>query len=158
MKKFIASLIILMALTGCASEQQSTNQSLQTTQTAAPVQKQQQTVNDSSKIENDNTQNGTNVDQSEKDRPSGEELTVQLVQYLKDNFGAPGYETPWFKDIKSTSVSAGIAYIKTDIYPDTEGQKIGNSIAGAVMMQNKIPIDGVLVFSKDTTVLAKKSK
>lgn len=41
--------------------------------------------------------------------------TEAVRQYLEENFGAPGFETPWWQHITGVSIESGVVVMATDL-------------------------------------------
>lgn len=86
------------------------------------------------------------------------EATTQLKQYLAENFGGDN-PTSWYpliKDIKVISEeNRKHAEVETSIYNDSEGKKVGQSIATIVQANSPVKLSYTLVKDKDGWMLAK---
>lgn len=94
------------------------------------------------------------------------EKGTAFVAYMTDNFGGAGdpqYATSWWPLITDISVSGSTAEIKTDIYPDDEGEEVAKPIVSAALgfinspEGARVGIDTVIVRAQDGTIIGRKS-
>lgn len=55
-----------------------------------------------------------------------------LRDYLRQNFGMPGFETSWYRNIKDVRIDGRTVTVSTDLFPDTEGKRLASPICSGV--------------------------
>lgn len=96
--------------------------------------------------------------------PSDSSSRDQVVtDYLKRNFGMPGYETSWFTLIREVQTQGDTVTVRTDIYPDAEGKQFARAICSAVSGliyakgEENLGLRQIVVRAKDGRVLIQRA-
>ncbi|GEO26225.1 hypothetical protein AAC03nite_20100 [Alicyclobacillus acidoterrestris] len=86
----------------------------------------------------------------------------KLSSYMHDNYGAAGFQTPWYSLIKSYRITSSEngkeVSVYTSIYPDADGKQAAMDVANAVVFNNAVEVYDVTVYGVNNTPLAYKSK
>lgn len=96
--------------------------------------------------------------------PSDSSNRAQVVtDYLKTNFGMPGYETSWFKLMREVQTQGDTVTVSTDIFPDAEGKQFASGICSAVSGliyakgNEHLGLSQIVVRAKDGQVLIRRT-
>lgn len=95
-------------------------------------------------------------EQPKKEEPERTEVARQVTKYLRENFGEPGYETSWYRNIKGVSVRGDRVFTRTDLETaDVSAQRICGAVSGFVFdrTRSSLNLNRVQVIGQDDKVL-----
>jgi hypothetical protein len=95
-------------------------------------------------------------EQPKKEEAERPEVARQIIKYLRENFGEPGYETSWYRNIRGVSVRGDTVFTRTDLETaDVSAKRICGAVSGFVFdrTRSSLSLNRVQVIGQGDKVL-----